>query len=711
MKHTEIDTRVGTHNYSNFSNGNTLPLTGSPFAMNYFAVQNGEGSWWFDPLKPMISGFRCTHQPSPWMGDFSHFLITPFTGNPLIRSLFHLQSSYRTQEAIFRPDFLQVESLRYNIKSELTASTYGMKLRTTSSDENSIKYVLSAHSGIRNISQDHNSITFDIKNYSGCEDKDFTMHVILTADTPLKLMVSKFEDGSDIAIIETDVTCATLSLATSFISSAQAALNLSREPETFTLLHQQVAATWNEKLDKIVVTHKDKEAEKMFYAAFYRCFLFPQTFYELDESMNPIHYNTISKQVAPGVLFTNNGFWDTYKTLFPLFSLIEPDFYELLLRGFLNSYNESGYLPKWLSPDERGLMPGTLIDAVISDALTKGIAQDMIHELYDAMVKSATVESANPQYGRRAVNDYWKYGYVPSHYGESVNQSLDNSYSDFCIAQVAKLLNKNDDYEKFMTSSRNYAKLFDLESGLMRARDTYGNFVAPFTDTMWGHAYTEGSSWQNSWAVYHDFKGLINLYSNQDDFIQVITHLINQKPIFSVGSYGFEIHEMSEVAAIDFGQMAISNQPSFHIPYLFTYAGHPESTQVLIRSLMRETFKPTFDGYPGDEDNGSMSAWYVFNSLGFYPVCPGSQEYVMGIPYFDSVVINLPHNKTIEITTENNTPHHNFINDVKVNGSSYTHLYFKHKDLIQGANIKFELGIVPHFKSYTDEQLPYSSTK
>lgn len=711
MTHDTIDTRVGTQNYPGYSNGNTLPFTGVPFGMNYFAPQNDEGSWWFNPSKPLFAGFRCTHQPSPWMGDFSSFLITPFTTEPLIRSVFHLQSSYRIEEAVYNPGYLKLTSQRYALESELTASTYGMKLQNTSLRSESVCFVVSAIKGIHDIRIDEKTISYAVVNASGSEDPNFTMYAHMTLDVPFTAEASTFEDGTDIIIIRTTSSYPTITVATSFINSQQAKLNASRLPSTFESMLANAKEAWEQKLSKVEVTHTDKEAVTMFYAALYRCFLFPQTFYELDTNNEPIHYNTITRSSAPGVLFTNNGFWDTYKSLFPLFSLIEPEHYELMLEGFLNSFHEAGYLPKWLSPDERGLMPGTLVDAVISDALTKGLAHDKIESLYEAMKQSATVESENPQYGRRAVNDYWKYGYVPSSYHESVNQSLDNSYSDFCIAQVAKMIGRTDDYQTFMDSSKNYAQLFDSNSGLMRAKDTDGNFSDSFSDIEWGHAYTEGSSWQNSWAVYHDFAGLIKLYDSKQAYLDKITHLVNQKPYFTSGSYGFEIHEMSEVAAIDFGQMAISNQPSFHIPYLFTYGGEPASTQVLLRSLMRETFKPTFTGYPGDEDNGSMSAWYVFNAMGFYPVSPGTQEYVVGIPFFDTVTVNLPNGEVLQINTENNTRHHNFVSKMMKDGTEYTALYLKHNDLIQGTQLDFELGIVPRQRQYTDDELPFSMSQ
>lgn len=707
-----IDTRIGTDNDPSFSNGNALPYTGVPFAMNYFAPQNGDGAWWFNPNKKLFAGYRCTHQPSPWMGDFSHLLITPFTGSPKLNDTFHIESTYRPDEATFSPHYNKLHMLRYSLTTELTASTYGMNLRATSTRNEDVNFVISAEEGIKaEYNQDTKIITGEVKNFAGSEDKDFTMYFAITLNNDVNVEMNEFTNEEGIIILRSDTPEITLSFASSFISKNQAILNLSREEKDFDMMKDNAKKAWLSYLNRIEVTHHNDDELKMFYTSLYRSFLFPMKFYELDQDNKKIHYNTIKKEVTEGVLYTNNGFWDTYKSVYPLFSLIAQEEYKEMLEGFLNSYKESGYLPKWLSPDERGLMPGTLVDAVISDAMTKGIGTDMIDDLYEAMVHSATTDSGDPDYGRHAVDDYMDLGYVPNTYDESVNQTLDNAYSDFCISQVAKILKKDQDVDYFTKSSKNYKKIFDKETMFMRGKDKQGKFEDDFLAHRWGHAYTEGSAWQNSWAVYHDFKGLINLFESKETFLDHITDLINQKPIFDVGSYQFEIHEMSEVAAIDFGQMAISNQPSFHIPYLFTYAEKPESTEVLLRSLMKKAFKPTFDGYPGDEDNGSMSAWYIFNACGFYPVCPGSNEYVVGIPLMDHVTIHLSSGKTLTMNAKENHDHFNFVDKVQVNEQDYNKLYLNHNEIMKGMHLDFTLGLVPRTKDYADEDLPFSQTK
>lgn len=242
----------------------------------------------------------------------------------------------------------------------------------------------------------------------------------------------------------------------------------------------------------------------------------------------------------------------------------------------------------------------------------------------------------------------------------------------------------------------------------MRAKDKNGGFRPDFSEFSWGLDYAEGGAWQNSFAVYHDFQGLINEYGSKEAFFQKITDLYNTPPTFDVKGYGFEIHEMSEVAAIDFGQSGISNQPSFHIPYLFNYVGQPASSQVVLKQLMTNLFDHGFTGFPGDEDNGSMSGWYVFSSMGFYPVTPGTGEYVLGIPLYDEVKINLPDGKQFVVNAHQNAPHANFVKDVKLNGASHTHLFVKHNDIVAGGQLDFTIGLAPTYREYQQEQLPFS---
>lgn len=714
MNITQIDTRHGTANQHSFSHGNCLPYTGVPFGMNFFGVQTTDqkGSWWFHPEDRTFQGYRLTHQPSPWMGDFSHLLLTPVSGIQEKTSLFDIQSSYRPEESTFSPVQIQVEQMRYQIKSTLTSSMYGGVL-TIDYQQNQNGLVLTLPGRYQVKQLDEHTIACQVINFSGCEDKNFTFYFVIRFDEPLVIPVeaAEGEDGS-VLLSFGDSQIQTVHMGTSFISEDQARLNLKREENltSATYLKNSVSE-WQTYFDRVQVEHTDLTHTKTFYHNLYRMFLFPQTFYEIDENEQKIHYNTLNKTVEKGSLYTNNGFWDTYKTVYPFYSLIAQEKYVDMLEGFLNSYEETGFLPKWLSPDERGLMPGTLIDAVIADAAVKGIGKNLMERFLEAMKKAATVQSENSNYGRQGTYDYLKYGYVPSDHHESVNHTLDYAYSDFCISKVAETLNKQEDKELYQKQSLNYKNIFDSETGFMRAKDKEGKFRDHFLDIRWGQDYAEGSTWQSSFAVYQDFAGLINQYNSPKQFEEKIIQLCNQSPTFNVDGYGFEIHEMSEMAALEFGQLAISNQPSFHYPFLFSYIGKPEMAQPLLKQLMTQTFDASPTGYPGDEDNGSMAGWYIFNSLGFYPVTPGSGEYVIGMPLVKKAVLKLSNGNELTIKAEPNLPQQQFIHQIERNGNLHEPLFFNHDDLMKGGEIAFQLGIVPNSKEVKMEHLPYSLSK
>lgn len=725
-----IDTRQGTNNKHSYSNGNTLPYTSVPFGMNHFVVQtNNEGSWFFNPHDRVFQGIRLTHQPSPWMGDFAHFLMTPIADDKIRGSVFSCQSSYRPEEAIFKPHYVKVKQQRYNITTELVPTCYGASMRIQYNSKQQAGFVLN----VKNMSEFHidaenHKITGYVSNFAGCHDDSFRMYVSMSFSHNIDLGASGYYNNEGELINVTDISgidqhvvirfkdcqqdALNVKLTTSFISMEQSEINLQRELHlSMDELKEQATLVWNHYLNKIKVTHSNEEYLRTFYTCLYRMFLFPQKFYELDANKEPIHYDTTARTVKKGILYTNNGFWDTYKSVYPLYSIIAPNEYEEMLEGFLNSYRETGFLPKWLSPDERGLMPGTLIDAVIADAATKRIGSHLMPELLDAMLTAATTQSEKNCYGRQGTLDYIKYGYVPNHYHESVNHTLDYAYSDYCISRVAEVLGKADVAEHYRQSALNYKNIFDPETGFMRAKDQNGQFRDHFNDTSWGLDYAEGSAWQSSFAVFQDFQGLIEDYGSKEQFFNKITELCNKAPDFDVLGYGFEIHEMSEMAAVDFGQVAISNQPSFHIPYLFNYVGQPASSQVVIKQILTHLFNSGFDGFPGDEDNGSMSGWYVFSSMGFYPVCPGSNEYVLGIPLFDSVTIELPDGKLMHIHTDNNNPQSNFVTNVKLEGKEYTKLFITYEDIMEGKSLDFRLGLAPNCRSYEPNELPFSISK
>lgn len=688
MNITQIDTRLGTDSTFAFSNGNTLPLTGMPFAMNYLSVQTTpeETSWWFNPNAHTYCGIRLTHQPSPWIGDFQHFTMqaqTKLSAEP---------SDYDATKAHFAPHFLHIQDITQNVLTQACATTYGGCLQFSALNQEKLWFKLSAPK-MQVIGTDASTLLVSFKNFADCEDPDFTMFTAFKLPTSATLDTLEIKD--DTLYVTLNCVACEIHFATSFISTTQASLNLKRiAADDFETLCNQSLQAWNEKFSVVEISDNNHKNVSTFYHNLYRALLYPTRFYELDEQQQPIHYNTKDKKVASGKLFTNNGFWDTYKTSFPLYSLLWPNQYAEFLEGFLNSYRETGFLPRWLSPDERGMMPGTMIDALIADACVKGIATDLMPEFLEAMIHGAETISDDPKYGREGLAEYLKLGYVPCDIHESVNKTLDYAYSDWLISVVANKLGKQDIAQKYQKRSQNYRNLFDKEHNLMHPKDRNGNFTSDYESITWGCGFTEGSAWQNSFAVYQDFPGLIELSGGNQKFAQTLHQLVNQDARYNVGSYNMTIHEMREMAAQPFGQLAISNQPSFHLPYLFALCQEPASTQLLVKQLLTTCFDDGFTGYPGDEDNGSMSSWYLFSSLGFYPVTPGLGQYILGIPLFDKVVLHLANEQTLCLQTYNNYPSNNFVDYYRLDGQEIT-TTIKHEDLIKAKKLEVRLQVLP----------------
>ncbi|MDR2833626.1 MAG: GH92 family glycosyl hydrolase [Streptococcaceae bacterium] len=690
MKVDWIDTRHATDNHPHYSRGNALPLTGVPNGMNYFAPQtdNAKGSWWFHPEDYSYEGIRLTHQASPWVGDFSYLTFLATTGEIKEQNLWQTRTTYDKNKSVYSPYYLEIQSQRYLAKTRFAPSMYGGKFRISYQEKDAgLLLFLGERFTLEQI--DTFTVAGSVINYAASEDPDFTFHFTLSSSVGIEKLEKTHLSFGDVKEVE-------LTLATSFINKDQLMLNLAREQKlNFEETKQEAKQKWQELFDKVEITHSNQEEIRTFAHNYYRAFLFPMRFYELNENNEPIHYQTHTKEIKSGVYYTNNGFWDTAKTVYSFYSLVAQEKLEEMLAGFLNVYREVGYLPKWLAPDERGMMPGTLIDSVIADSLTKGIRFDLAEEFLEAMIHSATTQSEDSRYGRKSVETYNRLGYVTLEIRENINQTLDNAYSDWSIAQVARLLGKEELAVEYEEKSTGYRQLIDKVTGLLIAKDKKGKQREDFLATRWGIDYTEGSAWQNSFNAYHDMENYIEVVGGKKRFAELLIQLSNQLPTFEIGDYGFEIHEMSEMAGLNFGQLALSNQPSFHIPYLFNLVDRPENTQLLVRQLMKNAFSSGQKGYPGDEDNGSMACWYLFSALGFYPMTPGSKEYQMGIALFDEIQVTLSNGQKLKITTHPNEKQHQFVHMLKVNNQNYQGTKISHELLLKGVQMDYQLGVLP----------------
>ena len=686
-----IDTRFGTASKHAFSRGNTLPYTGVPFGMNYFVPQTSdqEGSWFFDPHLPIFQGIRLTHQPSPWIGDYSWLLLTPVTGEIKGDTLFHRQSSYNLERAIFNPHFLKIFSERYQIETQLSPTCYGASIQLRQIQGKALSLYLHATDELTVEQVDQRTLALRQEGETETNKSPLVMYATLAFSVEILSITQEGHDWRiDLAGAEAQVQ-----LATSFISKEQTLFNLPKQD--FEDTKTNAKASWEDLLGRFDVVETGPVERTFFDHCLYRLFLFPQTFYEVNDQGESIHMDLASGTVKPGLLFTNNGFWDTFRTSFPLFALIIPERYRQFLEGFLNSYRDTGYLPKWLAPDERGMMPGTLIDGVLADSACKDMAPELEEEFLKAMIATATKEDPKAINGRHGLSQYQELGYLSTDYHESVSHTLDYAYSDFCISTCAAKLGQEELAQTYAQYSKNYQNLFDSETGYMRARDVDGNFRPDFSPYSWGRDYAECSAIQASLGVLHDISGLSQLMGGKEAFSNYLLKACQSLPLFETTGYGYEIHEMSEMATAPFGQLAISNQPSFHIPYLFRYSNYPQYTSLLIKTLRQKAFRAGWDAYPGDEDNGSLSAWYVWSALGLYPTCPGKAIYDLGIPLFDHLRVYLAEKKQwLDIRTQQNHEHFHFVQDCHLDGKEVQSI--GHQDLLNAQNLDFTLSWLPN---------------
>lgn len=630
-----VNVKMGTKNHPRFSNGNIYPVTACPFGMANFTLQTdgNAGNWFYDPQSHSFEGIRLTHQPSPWIGDYGHLLFLPFSGE-FERDPARRWSSFRPEETVLRPEKTELYLQRYRVRVRLAPTERGAVLAVSHTEGKGVGIALLpfADSDFR-IQGDTLVGWTDSQSIWGFKRIREYFYIRFTR-APLTAVPS--ERGGLALSFEGDVEAA---IATSFISVEQAKRNFERELTlSFAETERAAREKWEGYLDRIRVSGEDRERRETFYTCFYRALLYPRIFHEYDEEGRPVHFNADTQSTERGVFYTDNGFWDTYRTLYPFLTVVAPERVREMAEGFLNYADETGWLPKWLSPGEIGMMPGTLAEAMLSDACVKGILEgDLRDRAYRHLLKSAFAQSAQEKHGRRWLGDYLEYGYFPNDRKESVNNTCDCAYGDFCIAQVAKLTGDAETAAALTERSGNWTKLFDPSSKFLRGRDRNGAFREPFDPYEWGGDNCEGSSWQNSFAVYHDVAGLAALYGGAQAFEARLDELFAAEPKFTVGGYGEEIHEMSEMASADFGQCAISNQPSFHIPWLYTAIGRRDKTEYWVEKLAREAFSCTDTGFPGDEDNGTTACWYLFACMGFYPLCPGKAEYVASKPLFEHI--------------------------------------------------------------------------
>ena len=729
-----VSTLVGTASSYEISTGNTYPAIAMPWGMNFWVPQtgkNGDG-WTYTYSANKIRGFKQTHQPSPWINDYGQFSILPITGKPEFDQ--DKRASWFSHKAeIATPYYYRVYLADYDVVAELAPTERACAMRFTYPESDKSFVVVDAFdkgSYVKILPEKQMIVGYTTKN-SGGVPGNFKNFFVVKFDKPFTYKAA-VADGT-VGEGNTEATCnhagaiigfqtkrgeaVNVQVASSFISEEQALRNLGELKDgCFDRIKAEGRKTWNDVLGKIEIEDQNIDHKRTFYSCLYRSVLFPRSFFEYDAQGKVVHYSPYNGKVLPGYMFTDTGFWDTFRCLFPLLNVMYPSMNTKMQEGLVNAYKESGFLPEWASPGHRGCMVGNNSASIVADAYLKGLRGYDAEELWKAVVHGANnVHPTVSSTGRLGHEYYNTLGYVPYDVkiNENVARTLEYAYDDWCIYKFGKALGKSEkELKPFLARAYNYKNVFDPETKLMRGRNKDGKFQTPFSPLKWGDAFTEGNAWHYTWSVFHDPQGLIDLMGGKQVFNQMLDSVFNVPPLFDDSYYGAVIHEIREMQIMNMGNYAHGNQPVQHMIYLYGYSGEPWKTQYWIRQTMDRMYNANPDGYCGDEDNGQTSAWYVFSAMGFYPVCPGSGEYVLGAPRFDEMTLHLENGKNVSIKARNNEDENCYVKTLQLNGAPYTKNYVTRTDLMNGAQFVYDMASEPNKQRGTAESdAPYSFSK
>ena len=719
---------MGSDSDHGLSTGNTYPAIAMPWGMNFWVPQTGKmgDGCQYTYAARKIRGLKQTHQPSPWINDYGQFSLMPTVGKPVFDEEQRASwFSHKAEKAT--PYYYSVYLADYDVTAELCPTERAALMSFAFPKTDSAQVVIDAFdkgSYIKVFPAERKVIGYSTRNSGGVPD-NFRNYFVIEFDHDFDAVLSvkngEYKEGYEQegnhvgAIITFKIQQrgekVQARVASSFISEEQAWQNLKElGAADMEQLKQQARNRWNEVLGKIEVEDEDIDHLRTFYSCLYRSVLFPRAFYEKNVAGETVHYSPYNGKVEKGYMFTDTGFWDTFRCLFPLLNLMYPSVNEKIQDGLANTYKESGFLPEWASPGHRGCMVGNNSASVVADAYLSGLRGYDAETLWQAVVHGAN--AVHPEVnstGRLGYEYYNKLGYVPYDVkiNESVARTLEYAYNDWCIYQFGKALGKSaKELKPFAKRAMNYEKVFDKECGLMRGRLQNGKFQSPFNPLKWGDAFTEGNAWHYTWSVFHDPKGLMRLMGGKEHFNQMLDSVFQLPSVFDDSYYGFTIHEIREMQVMNMGNYAHGNQPIQHAIYLYGYSGQPWKSQYWVRQVMNRLYTPTPDGYCGDEDNGQTSAWYVFSAMGFYPVCPGTGQYVLGTPYFKSMKLHLENGQQVSIQSEGKGC---YVDEMLLDGKLYEHNYLDMNVLKQGANIAFRLSEKPNtLRGTMEADVPYS---
>ena len=709
-----VSTLQGTNSHFGLSHGNTFPATAMPFAQHMWTPQTGKNGDGFKYLymADEIRGFGQSHQCSPWVSDYAVYTFFPEVGtletDPEKRG-----AKFSHQNETAQPHYYSVR-FDNGIQTELAPTDRGVHFRFSYPKTGDAWLIIDGYTAESQMEIDaqKRQIRGWVNNQRFVNHaENFRNYFIIQFDQPFldsgnweKGVFLKFKAGAKVQV----------KAASSYISYEQAAITLKRElgaDKTLEQTKKRGHDTWQQLLSRIKVEGGTEEQLRTFYSCLFRANLFSRKFYEIKEDGTPYYYSPYDGKIYDGYMFTDNGFWDTFRSQFPLTNILHPTLQGRYMNALLAAQKQCGWLPSWSFPGETGGMCGNHSISLLADAWAKGIHDfnpdsALVAYAHEAMNKGP-YGGAN---GRGGWKEYFQLGYVPfplSH--GSVTQTLEYCYDDWCAWQLARSCGNQFYEEIFARQMFNYKNLWDSDICFFRGRDADGSWTEPFSAVKWGGPYTEGCAWHYIWSVFHDVNGLINLFGSKERFCQKIDSVFSVPSTVDPGWYGGKIHEMVEMEQAGMGQYAHGNQPIQHMPYLYCYAGQPWKTQYWVRQIMERLYNSTPDGFPGDEDQGGMSSWYVLSALGIYAVTPGTNQYVIGSPIFRKATITMENGKQFIIEAENNSPQNCYILDGKLNGQPLTRNYITYDEMNQGGILTFRMGAEPNKTRNTgNEASPYS---
>ncbi len=743
-------TTRGTNSTGAFSRGNNIPATAVPHGFNFWVPVTDAGSttWLYEyqrannaDNRPELQAFALSHETSPWMGDRQTFQVMPSDreGTPdadrVGRAL-----AFGHENEIARPHHYAV-TFDNGLRTEIAPTDHAAMFRFTfTADTSTLVFNnVDRNAGLTLYADGVVTGYSDVR--SRLSNGATRMFVYATFDRPV--VSSGRPTGADdraeaCAYMRFDTSgrdkTVTMRIATSLISVEQARANLALElppGDTFNDVRDRARQLWDDRLSVIEVEGASHDQLVTLYSNLYRLFLYPNFAYENTGTADaPVYAHAVQSsvttpastptatgaQVLPGKVHVNNGFWDTYRTTWPAYALLTPRLAGEFVDGFLQQYRDGGWVSRWSSPGYANLMVGTSSDVAFADAYLKGVEGFDVEAAYDAAVKNATVCPPDDHVGRKGFDTAVFLGYTAEESThEAMSWALDGYINDFGIAMMAKALAERarpddpraaryrEEFTYFLDRALGYVHLFDPSVGFFQGRRTDGSWRlgrTEFDPRVWGFDYTETNAWNMAFHVPHDGRGLANLYGGRDQLARKLDEFFATPETGEAafkGSYGTVIHEMTEARDVRMGMYGHSNQPAHHIAYMYDYAGQPAKAQEKVREVLARLYlgSEIGQGYPGDEDNGEMSAWQVLSALGFYPLQMGSPFYAVGSPLFTRATVHLENGNDLVVSAPGNSPDNVYVQGLTVNGEPWDRTYLPHDLLAAGAVLEFAMGPTP----------------